>query len=208
MRIDTEIEKRPRGRPRGFDRQQALERMLATFWDRGYTATSLDQLALVAGLNRPSLYAAFGDKKAMYRAALAEFAERTRAEVCAALHGPTLVTALRRFYRGAIDVYLSGEAGQRGCLYVCTAAVEAVQHLEIRGDLLEILLTIDVALAVRITAAQAAGEIARDRDAEELGRLAAAVLHSIAIRARAGASRRQLEGMARLAVTTICVRDC
>ena len=180
--------------------------MLTTFWDRGYAATSLDQLALAAGLNRPSLYAAFGDKKAMYRAALAAFSERTHCEVSAALQGPTLVTALRRFYRGAIDIYVSGDEGQRGCLYVCTAAVEAVQHVEIRGDLLEVLRVIDAALAARIAAAQAAGEIARNRDAEDLGRLAAAVLHSIAIRARAGASRRQLEGMARLAVALICPR--
>ncbi len=204
MRNDIEIEKRPRGRPRGFDAQQALERMLTTFWDRGYAATSLDQLALAAGLNRPSLYAAFGDKKAMYRAALDAFAERTRSEVSAALQGPSLVTALRRFYRGAINIYLSGNEGPRGCLYVCTAAVEAVQHVEIRGDLLEILRVIDAALAARIAAAQAAGEIARDRNAGELGMLAAAILHSIAIRARAGAGRRQLEGMARLVVDLIC----
>jgi TetR/AcrR family transcriptional regulator, copper-responsive repressor len=204
MRNGTEIEKRPRGRPRGFDQRQALERMLATFWDRGYAATSLDQLALAAGLNRPSLYAAFGDKKAMYRAALSAFSERTRGEMSVALQGPTLVTALRRFYRAAIDVYLSGEDGQRGCLYVCTAAVEAVQHAEIRADLLEVLRMIDAALAARIAVAQAAGEIGSNHDAGDLGRLAAAVLHSLAIRARAGATRRQLEDLARLAVALIC----
>jgi TetR/AcrR family transcriptional regulator, copper-responsive repressor len=158
--------------------------MLTTFWDRGYAATSLDQLARAAGLNRPSLYAAFGDKKSMYRAALQAFAVRTRSEVSAALQGPNLVTALRHFYRSAINIYLSGDEGPRGCLYVCTAAVEAVQHVEIRGDLLEILRVIDAALAARIAAAQAAGEIRRDRNAGDLGTLAAAILHSIAIRAR------------------------
>ncbi len=204
MRIDTEIKKRPRGRPRGFDQQQALERMLVAFWDRGYAATSLDHLSLAAGLKRPSLYAAFGDKKAMYRAALNAFSERTRKEVSAALLGPNLRTALRRFYRGTIDIYLSGEDGPRGCLYVCTAAVEAIAHQEIRSDLLEVLGLIDEALAARIAIAQAAGEIPRERSAEDLGRLAAAVLHSIAVRARAGAARRQLESMARLAVALIC----
>lgn len=203
MRNDTKIERRSRGRPRGFDARVAGERILATFWTQGFAATSLEQLAAATGLNRPSLYAAFGDKKAMYRQALAGFAESMRAEVGAALAEPTLRAALRRFYRGAIKLYLSGEEGPRGCLYVCTAAVDAVLDADIRGDIAGVLRGIDAALAARVQQAADAGEIATDSDAAALGMLAGAVLHSLAVRARAGYSRRQLETLADRAIALI-----
>ena len=72
---------RPRGRPRSFDPDAVLDKARAVFWNLGYAATSLDDLAAATGLNRPSLYAAFGDKHALYLAAL----ERSRAEATAAL---------------------------------------------------------------------------------------------------------------------------
>src|SRR4249919_2313925 len=72
---------RPRGRPRSFDPDAVLEKARGVFWTLGYAATSLDDLAAATGLNRPSLYAAFGDKHALYMRAL----ERTRAGAVAAM---------------------------------------------------------------------------------------------------------------------------
>lgn len=203
MRNDTKIEKRSRGRPRAFDPQLAGARILATFWRQGFAATSLDRLAEATGMNRPSLYAAFGDKKAMYRAALAAFAESMRNEVAQALAAPTLAAALRRFYRGAIKLYLSGDEGPRGCLYVCTATVDAAQDAEVRADLDRVLRYIDAVLTARIEQARVAGEIDTDCHPAALGALAGAVLHSLAIRARAGASRRQLETLADTSIALI-----
>lgn len=203
MRDGTKKERRPRGRPRAFDADYAAERILATFWGHGFAATSLDQLAAATGLNRPSLYAAFGDKKAMYRTALARFADAMRTDVATALAAPTLDAALRRFYRGAIKLYLSGDEGPRGCLYVCTAAVDAVHDAEIRADIAGVLRAIDHALTARIEQARLAGEIAPGQDAAALGAVAAAVLHSLAVRARAGYSRRQLEALATSAITLL-----
>lgn len=196
MPNDTKITRRPRGRPRAFDPQQAAERILATFWDYGFAATSLDQLASATGMNRPSLYAAFGDKKSMYRASLAIFADAMRAEVAAALTAPTLAGALGRFYRGAIKLYMSGDDGPRGCLYVCTATVNAVHDADIRADIAGVLRDIDSALAARIEQARSAGEIDLAHDPAALAAVAGAVLHSLAVRARAGYTRRQLETLA------------
>lgn len=203
MQNSTKKERRPRGRPRAFDPQQAAERILATFWDYGFAATSLDQLVAATGMNRPSLYGAFGDKKSMYRAALAVFADAMRVEVAAALAAPTLAGALQRFYRGAIKLYLSGDDGPRGCLYVCTAAVNAVHDTDIRTDIAGVLRDIDTALAARIAQARAAGEIGAERDPAALAAVAAAVLHSLAVRARAGYPRRQLEALAATAIALI-----
>jgi TetR/AcrR family transcriptional regulator, copper-responsive repressor len=134
---------------------------------------------------------------------LARFADAIRTDVATALAVPTLDAALRRFYRGAIKLYLSGDEGPRGCLYVCTAAVDAVHDAEIRADIAGVLRAIDHALTARIEQAQLAGEITSAQDAAALGAVAAAVLHSLAVRARAGSSRRQLEALATSAITLL-----
>jgi len=179
-------------------------RILATFWSHGYSATSLDQLAAATGLNRPSLYAAFGDKQGMYRRALAAFSATVSGEIAVALGRPRLREALTAFYSGAIRVYLEGEHGPRGCFVVCTAAVEAVDDVDIRSDLATILAGIDGALTARLTVARQAGELPAASDPEALARIAAAVLHSLAVRARAGAGRRSLQALARSAVELLC----
>ena len=66
MRNGTKKEKAPRGRPRSFVADEVLERVRAVFMEKGFSAASLDDLAAAAGLNRPSLYAAFGDKEQLY----------------------------------------------------------------------------------------------------------------------------------------------
>lgn len=203
MQDSTKLTPRPRGRPRGFDEAAVVGRIVDVFWTHGYAATSLDQLASATGLNRPSLYATFGDKKSMYRGALDAFATQVRAEVDRALAAPRLATALRDFYRGALAVYLSGEAGPRGCLFVCTAAVEAVHDADIRADIGQVLAGIDAALEARIRQAQQREGFSTGLRAGELARLAAGVLHSLAIRARTCASKRQLERLADAAVALI-----
>jgi len=102
MQSSTDITRRPRGRPRSFDPTQVAIRLVETFWTYGYAATSLDQLAAAAGMNRPSLYAAFGDKKSMYRSALGAFAENLRSAVRTVLAAARLEDALRQFYGAAI----------------------------------------------------------------------------------------------------------
>src|SRR5882672_6717304 len=74
-----------RGRPRGYDPEAALAHAMAAFWDAGYAATSLDDLAAATGMNRPSLYGAFGDKRALYRQAIAAYRANARQKLAAAL---------------------------------------------------------------------------------------------------------------------------
>src|SRR6185369_14365832 len=74
-----------RGRPRAYDPEAALAQAMATFWDAGYAATSLDDLAAATGMNRPSLYGAFGDKRALYRQAIASYRANARQKLAAAL---------------------------------------------------------------------------------------------------------------------------
>jgi AcrR family transcriptional regulator len=200
---------RGRGRPRRVEPDEALTRALDAFWTGGYTGTSLDELSAATGLNRPSLYATFGDKRQLYLRALARFADGMEAAVGAAMaDAQTLRDALARFYGGALAVYLGdsggGSAGlARGCFVIGTAAVDAPEEPAIREALQAVLMLIDTRLTTRFRQAIAAGELPPDTDAEALGMLAAATLHSLAIRARAGTPRPVLERLAAAAVVQL-----
>src|SRR5215469_6285152 len=95
--------RRPRGRPRGYDPDQALARVTAAFWDAGYSGASLEDLTDVAGMNKPSLYGAFGNKHALYMTTLEQYRAMGREAMREALsYDLPLAEALRRVYAKAI----------------------------------------------------------------------------------------------------------
>jgi AcrR family transcriptional regulator len=194
MRSDTKTRSaRPRGRPRAYDADAALGAARDAFWAAGYSATSLDDLATATGMNRPSLYAAFGNKQALYLKALAQLGGNMEQQVGAVLGAPLpLAEALRRFYLNALTLYLSGQEGPRGCFIICTTTAEAHAEPEIREFLGQTLRHLDDALVARFRAAVEQGELPAHADADTLGRVAASLLHSLAVRARAGQSRASL----------------
>src|SRR5262245_226734 len=129
-------EPRRRGRPRAYDPETALTRATETFWKAGYAGTSLDDLGAAMGMNRPSLYGAFGDKRDLYIKTLEHYRGQVRGLAREALAGdPPLRTFLRRFYASALTLYLSGESGGRGCYSIGTAATEAAVDPDVRAFL-------------------------------------------------------------------------
>ncbi len=197
---------KPRGRPRGFDPDGALDRAMAAFWDAGFAGTSLDALGAATGLNRPSLYLAFGDKRALYRAAMRRYTEGTLAALEKLLARRPLRAALRHTYARAIAFYLSGDKAARGCFLIGTALAEAVGDAEVRELVLSDLRDADRLFAARFAAARDEGELPADAPAG-LAALAAGVLHSLAVRARAGASAAEMDVIAEAAVELICGPD-
>src|SRR5690606_13946429 len=122
-----------RGRPRAYDPDRALAQATAVFWDAGFAATSLDELAAATSMNRPSLYAAFGDKQALYMKALEGYRATARAGMEEALApGRPLREALGQVYRLALDMYFSGRTHPRGCFMIGTAVTEAVNDEAVR----------------------------------------------------------------------------
>jgi AcrR family transcriptional regulator len=198
-------EKPRRGRPRAYDPERALAQATAAFWNAGYSATSLDDLSEATGMNRPSLYGAFGDKRALYLKAIEGYRERAREAMQEALpHDGTLKDALTQLYGRAISLYVSGEHGARGCLLVSTAATESVMDPEIRRAARTALEEIDEAFEARFRLAREQGDLARSADPALLGKLASAILHTLSIRARTGAPRAMLEAIAASGVAMIC----
>lgn len=181
-----------RGRPPEYDPNAARIAIRDVFWEHGYAATSLDALAAATQMNRPSLYGAFGDKRSMYLqaldAALAELAPDLRT----ALHRTDLRTALEAFFDVALRAYLAGPGGPRGCFMVSTATVEMLKDAEVRERVRRAIAETDGAIEKRIRQAIGVGELPPAADASAIAGLATALLHSLAVRARAGVAEKQL----------------
>jgi AcrR family transcriptional regulator len=194
-------EPRRRGRPRAYQPEVALGKALDLFRKDGFAATSLDDLSAATGMNRPSLYGAFGDKRELYIKSY----QRYRADARAAMIGIfrdelPIRKRLQRIFAIALDIYLSGEAGPRGCFTVMTAASEAVADPDIRAMVLEGFSELDKAFATCFRVARESGELPQTADPVVLAHLASATIHSIAIRARARVPRKELEAIVKGAI--------
>jgi AcrR family transcriptional regulator len=196
---------RKRGRPRAYDPEVAITRAAEAFWKAGYAGTSLDDLAAATGMNRPSLYAAFGDKRDLYLKTLEHYRDEYRGKARAMLaDDPPLRVFLTRFYGFALDLYLAGESGPRGCYSIGTAATQAAVDPDVRKFLASSTRGTDDFLRGLIEKAIARGEIAPAADAGALAYLATATMHTLAIRARAGLTRKELEALVKSAIDVIC----
>src|SRR5882757_3211728 len=198
---EVPIEAKRRGRPRAYQPEVALGKALDLFRKGGFAATSLDELSAATGMNRPSLYGAFGDKRELYIKSYQRYREDARAAMIDIFRDEApLRQRLQRIYAVALDIYLSGESGPRGCFTVMTAASEAVSDPDIRAMVLESFVELDKAFATCFRRAKEKGEIPASADATVLSHLASGTLHTIAIRARAQVPRAELEAIVKGAV--------
>lgn len=187
---------RPRGRPRGFDRDLALDRAVEAFWRRGYAGVSIADLTAAMGINSPSLYAAFGGKFQLFREAVERYAATVGAFALDALRDEDAArAAVARLLHGAADAY-TARGRPRGCLVVngatnCPAEDEPVaRYLAGRRAAME------RAIRARLDRAAAEGELPREADPSALAAYFAAVLDGIAVKARDGAPRATLHAVA------------
>lgn len=197
MQNGTEMPSRPRGRPRSFDPDVALGAAAERFRTAGFAATSLDDLSAATGLNRPSLYAAFGDKRALYLAALDRTIDRLgRAFDQLAEADLPLRAMLQAMFRWTIDGYLAGDDGPAGCIAISTAATAALEDPDVRARLAAFLAIEDARIESLLAAAG-------DPHAAAHAPLVAAVIHSLSVRTRAGAGRAELEAVAAKGVAMV-----
>jgi AcrR family transcriptional regulator len=211
MRTGTKISatsgrrpERSRGRPREFDPDEVLARVRRVFIEKGFSAASLDDLAAAAGLNRPSLYAAFGNKEELYVRTLRHYGGRNVAALHAILSRPgTIEARLGEVYRAAVDLYTAPPKAT-GCMIIGTATVEAPTHRRIAAAAAGLLGEIEAQFEQAFARAVAAGELAADPPPVTRARLAGAILDTLAVRARLGAKPADLKAFARSTVPVIC----
>jgi TetR/AcrR family transcriptional regulator, copper-responsive repressor len=188
------------GRPREFDEDEALEKMQRRLWTTGLSGVSVDGIARSAGLNRPSLAAAFGDKNAIYAQAAARYAAMMDERLSRALDDHDLEVALRRAFDTAIDIYTA--QGADGCFVICTAPVEALTNPVCRDILVQAIDGMD-AVFLRRLAKEA--KLASDEgiDLPMIAAQLGATLQSIALRARAGWKRDRLRSLSAGAIAHV-----
>jgi AcrR family transcriptional regulator len=180
---------RPRGRPRTFDRQQALERAVTVFLARGYDGATLEELLdAMGGIAPPSFYAAFGSKERLFREAVDYHCETTGSRGRAALGAPKVRPAIEGLLRASIDVYCD-PSGPRGCLLVLGAMNCTKANRETHDHLRTLRLHAAALIEQRLARAATEGELAAGLDCAGIASFYATILHGLAIRARDGASR-------------------
>jgi AcrR family transcriptional regulator len=191
----------PKGRPRAFDPALALDRALHVFWRQGYEGTSLTDLTEAMGINRPSLYAAFGNKEALFRKVLQRYASGPSAWIAQALEEPTARAVVERLLLGA-----TGSPAQpgapRGCLAVHGALACGGDADCIRRELAAFREEGVTAIRKRFERAKREGDLPSDANAADLARLISTILHGLAVQAAGGASPRELRRVAKLALRT------
>ena len=199
------VEPKRRGRPRAYEPEAALGKALDLFRKDGFAATSLDDLSAATGMNRPSLYGAFGDKRELYIKSYARYRADSRAAIADVFKAPAPIRErLAQMFAVALDIYLSGEEGPRGCFTVMTAASDAIADPQIRGIVLEGLQELDKAFAFCFRTAVENGELPKTADPKVLASLASATVHTLAVRARARVPRLELEAIVKGAIDVMC----
>jgi len=167
--------------------------MQRTLWTAGLSGTSLESIARSAGLNRPSVAAAFGDKNAIYAHAASQYAAMMDERLSKALDDEDLEAALRKAFNTAIDIYTAD--GADGCFVICTAPAEAPTNPVCRTVLDQSLDAIDALFRKRLEREKKRMQ-ANPSDLSVLAPQLGATLHTLALRARAGWTRDRLRRLA------------
>jgi AcrR family transcriptional regulator len=188
-----------RGRPREFDLDQALDRALEVFWRKGYEGASISELTEAMGINRPSLYAAFGNKEELFRKALDRYVQGPAAYTYRALDEPTARSVVERLLHDAADA-LTCPDNPHGCLGVQGALACGDAATSIKEELCARQARWEAALQRRLERAKREGDLSGSANCADLAQFIATIIQGMAVQAAGGATRQELRKVADLAL--------
>ncbi|WP_433632908.1 TetR/AcrR family transcriptional regulator [Nocardia sp. CA-120079] len=181
-----------RGRPRAFDREVALRRAMEVFWEHGYEGSSMSDLTAAMGINSPSLYAAFGGKEELFRAAVGLYGETEGSYTARALREePTARACIEAMLRDNATAY-THEDKPHGCMVVLAGSTYTTRSETIRDFLVEKRRETTEDIRERLDRGVAEGELPPNTDTAALAGFYTTVLYGLSIRARDGASHTEL----------------
>lgn len=182
------------GRPRSFDTEKALDRALEVFRAKGYEGASLSDLTRAMGINRPSLYAAFGDKEALFRKVLKRYRNWADSFFGKALTAPTAREVAEGLLYAAADMQTTGAV--RGCLITQGALVCGDEATPVRRELAVLRRANEAAIRGRLQRAKKQGDLPADSSPVDLARYLTTVMQGMSVLANGGASRAELRRVA------------
>lgn len=189
-----------RGRPRTFDRQDALRKAMEIFWAKGYERTSLSELTEVMGINSPSLYAAFGSKEELFRAALALYTETEGGDIWNGVpRAQTAREACAHLLRATAEAF-AGDVKRRGCMIVLSAPQMEGSSATVCDELKVRRAESTAILRNRLECAVSEGEIPSSANLDDITAYFVTVQHGMSIQARDDASRETLLAIADFAM--------
>ena len=189
-----------KGRPREFCVDQALAAALHVFWAKGYDGALMADLTEAMGITKPSLYAAFGNKEALFHKALDLYEQEKLEDGRAALDQPTARKVAEYYLKGAIDVH-GGAHDPKGCMGLISSLACSPEAESIKADVVRRRASSQRALVARFERAKAEGDIPAHVDAEGLTSVLYALLQGITVQAGAGATRAELERLVDTSMT-------
>lgn len=189
------------GRHREFDVEKVLDAALCVFWRKGYEGASYADLTAAAGVERPALYSAFGNKEALFRQALDRYYARFLDYIPAALALPTSRQVAAHILHHAIDLN-TRFPDHTGCLVLNGVLAGSDDAEPVRQILIEARALAETRLRKRFEQAKAEGDLPETAKPHALAAFLMAVLHGMAVQAKAGFSRDTLEGVAEQALAS------
>ncbi|MEG4010411.1 TetR/AcrR family transcriptional regulator [Microcoleus sp. Pol11C1] len=203
--METKKPHRVQGRPRAFNIDEALEQALQIFWRKGYLGTSLTDLTEAMGINRPSLYATFGNKETLFRKALDRYRDRQTAYLCEALSEPTARRVIERMMVGVVDL-VTNPCNPSGCLYAQSMLSSVDPDNPLHQELAECRISGEAAICDRFERAVSEGDLPSDADPAALARFVVTVNFGMSVQAASGASRAELLQVVQTALRACSIR--
>jgi AcrR family transcriptional regulator len=190
------------GRPRGFAENEALDAAMRVFWEKGYEGSTLADLTEAMGINRSSMYATFGDKEALFRLAIARYAEGPAAYMREALEQPTVRAVVEALLRGALEL-LTDPSHPRGCLSV-QGALACGSHAEpMKQAMIEWRKQGESGIQKRLQRARREGGLAKNVDPGDLARYISTVLTGLGVQAANGSTRAEMMRLVDIALRSM-----
>jgi AcrR family transcriptional regulator len=187
------------GRPISFDKDAALEAAMLLFWERGFEGTSMADLTQVMGLSPSSIYAAFGDKHALFQLAVKRYMEIRAQYAVKALEEPTLERFIRALFDNTV-VFLTTPGHPPTCMTLAGAAGCSLDATPARDLMTEIRKQNQVALRERLLKARKSGELPKEIDVDDYTRYLSTIISGLSIQAANGSTKAELKRTAKMAL--------
>jgi AcrR family transcriptional regulator len=187
------------GRPISFDKNAALEAAMLLFWERGYEGTSMADLTQAMGLNPSSIYAAFGDKQALFQLAVKRYMEMRAQYAGKALQEPTLEKVVRALFDNTVE-FLTTPGHPPTCMTLAGAVGCSLDASSARDLMTEIRKQNQVALRQRLLKARKSGELSKDIDLDDYTRYLSTIIAGLSIQAANGSTKAELNRTAQMAL--------